>query len=461
MNKIYTDNPDNAESLNLGLNIFNIENYDGDVNSLFLIFNKNFEIKGILDKGFIVTFFPSDFSDFEIPEKKPEFIRKKLNLFISLISNSNIKTSKDDKFDSKTDKLSLDISEKTENSSEKVIIEENTTFKGVYINGILVKKGNIRFIPVYEVILYFFKEKFNGKLTITQKNSRIYTADFYNGELSGIDSFREDDNFQFFLKKYGYISEVNRDVYLYPVEKQLSIYVAGNDIFKHEKGIILKDYFSFLFRNIISLNSGDFEITDDYSKKSVVFNDYLGFLYNFVNYLKNKLKLPEHLSISDDLSLTFSQLNEEAKNILTEVKNGKSVSDIQAFFDKYDKTYIINVLYFFKILGVIEENKKSDSFKVSSNSISENISQRVKIWMDKIKKENYFTLLGININDNDQYIEEKFRNLFSQFSTYLSSEELRKKYKNDLEDIIFELESAYHVVKNRELREKYYKKMLK
>ena len=113
------------------------------------------------------------------------------------------------------------------------------------------------------------------------------------------------------------------------------------------------------------------------------------------------------------------------------------------------------------IIGVIEDSSEDNLIMLSSKSVNENISRRISIWNEKIKKENYFSLLGIDINDNYEFIEEKFRNLFSQFSNYLSSEEIRIKYRNELEDIIFELEAAYNVVKNKELKEKYYTRMLK
>ena len=460
MKKIYTDKIDSAKSLNLEFEFLVIDDYDSNVNSLFLIFDNKFKIESILDKGYIVTLFHSDFSDFEILDTEKIIIRDKLNLFFDLIKKSRIENISNEELTRVENKLLLSAKEEVE-LDDSVLIEEYSSFKGIYVNDILIKKGNIRFIPVYEVILHIFKEKFSGKLVITKKNTEIYIINFYNGEITNIESFKETDNFQYFLKKYGYISSINKDIYLYPIKKQLDLYIASNSVFKHEKNIILKDFFSFLFRNIISLNSGDFEINNNCDNNSRVFSDYLNFLYNFINYLKNKLKLPEYLSISNDIILNENQFNEEMINILNEVKNGKSITEIQAFFTKYDKNYIINALYFFKILGIIKENKSSDDFIVSSTSVDENISRRIRIWMDKIKKENYFNLLGININDNEQYIEEKFRNLFSQFSTYLSSEELRIKYRNDLDDIIFELESAYNVVKNKKLRNEYYKKMLK
>lgn len=460
MNKIYTDKIDSAKSLNLEFKILKIEDYDNNLNSLFLIFNNKFEVSTILDKGYIITLFHSDFSDFEILDTEKTVIKDKLNLIFDLIKKSNIENMSNKELSKIESKLLINTKEELE-LENNIVIEEHSSFKGIYVNNILTKKGNIRFIPIYEVILNIFKEKFSGRLVVTKKNTEIYIIDIYNGEISNIESFKESDNFQFFLKKYGYISNINKDIYLYPIKKQLDMYVANNNVFKHEKNIILKDFFSFLFRNIISLNSGDFEINDNSDYNSVIFSDYLNFLYNFINYLKNKLKLPEYLSISNATILNENQFNDEMLNILNEVKNGKSITEIQAFFSKYDKNYIINTLYFFKILGIIKENKNSNDFVVSSTSVNENVSRRIKIWVDKIKKENYFNLLGININDNEQYIEEKFKNLFSQFSTYLSSEELRVKYRNDLEDIIFELESAYSVVKNKKLRNEYYKKMLK
>ncbi len=69
--------------------------------------------------------------------------------------------------------------------------------------------------------------------------------------------------------------------------------------------------------------------------------------------------------------------------------------------------------------------------------------------------------MGVNINDNEFFIEEKFRELFSQFSRYLSSKEIRTKHSEDLKNILFELESAYEVIKNKTLREAYYKNMIK
>jgi len=455
MNIIYTDNIDKATSLNLNYKILKIELYEENLKSIFLIFNSNYDIHLLSGKGFVITDFLSDYSDFEIKSNDLN-LKDTIDYFFDLLNKSSIEKNK---------KKSLNVSDdlvSPEYKKEEMIIDEISTFKGIYIKNILIKNGNIRFIPIYEVFLYIFKEKFNGKLLITKKSSETYSIFFKNGEITYINSFIKDDNFQYFLKKYGYISEINKEVYLYPVEKQLNIYISSNSIFKHERDVIYKDYISFLFRNIISLNSGEFQISDENeNKKLVIFNNYFNFLYNFINYFKNIPILPEKFNLSDDFNFEDKSFNNEIKEILNEVKNNKLVSEIQLIFSKYDKKYIINILYFLRTLEVLKDGKNLDDFNVSTNNINENISQRIKIWMEKIKKENYFNLLGVNINDNEDFIEDKFRNLFSQFSNYLSSEELRIKYRNELEDIIFELESAYNVIKNKELKEKYYNKMLK
>jgi len=455
MKELYTDNIQKISQLNLTYKLIELKDWKGKLNSLFLISSREFDVESISDYGFVITLFESDYSDFEILDFDKKLIANRLDYFYELCKNSIIE-----------DKPIIEKKSKEkikEVTLPNIRISKENLFKGIYINNILIKNGNIRFLPIYEVIVYIFKENFNGKLSITKKNNELYSLEFSNGELVDITSFIEDDNFQYFLKKYGYISKINKEIYLYSIEKQLDIFISNNSIFKHERSIIYKDYMSFLFRNIITISSGDFLIKDDFiKKKDPVFSDYLSFLYNFINYLKSKKLSFENFSLNEDLlSLKNYSFNQEISELLTEIKKGKSLTEIKLIFHKYEAKYLEAAILFLLNLGFIKKTDKDTVLKISSNNINENISQRITIWLEKIKKENYFSLLGVNINDNDNFIEDKFRNLFSQFSNYLSSKEVREMYKNDLEDIIFELESAYNVIKNKELKEEYYNKMLK
>jgi len=455
MKELYTDNIQKISQLNLTYKLIELKDWKGKLNSLFLISSREFDVESISDYGFVITLFESDYSDFEILDFDKKLIANRLDYFYELCKNSIIE-----------DKPIIEKKSKEkikEVTLPNIRISKENLFKGIYINNILIKNGNIRFLPIYEVIVYIFKENFNGKLSITKKNNELYSLEFSNGELVDITSFIEDDNFQYFLKKYGYISKINKEIYLYSIEKQLDIFISNNSIFKHERSIIYKDYMSFLFRNIITISSGDFLIKDDFvKKKDPVFSDYLSFLYNFINYLKSKKLSFENFSLNEDLlSLKNYSFNQEISELLAEIKKGKSLTEIKLIFHKYEAKYLEAAILFLLNLGFIKKTDKDTVLKISSNNINENISQRITIWLEKIKKENYFSLLGVNINDNDNFIEDKFRNLFSQFSNYLSSKEVREMYKNDLEDIIFELESAYNVIKNKELKEEYYNKMLK
>jgi hypothetical protein len=456
MNKLYTDDISKLKKLNLKYELLEIKDYQDDLNSVFLISNKNFNIKDISDKGFVISLFKSEYSDFEILNSDELLIKERLNYFYDAVIDKFVGVVSEHPLEEINEESIAEI------QKEEIIIDKVNTFKGIYIKGILLNKGNIRFTPIYEVILYIFKARFNGKLSLFKRGVEFYTLYFIDGELTNINSFNEDDNFQYFLKKYGYIANINKEIYLYPINKQLDIFIGNNSVFKYEKNIIYKDYITFLFRNIVVLKSGDFELIDiNDLEKSKIFTDYFNFLYNFINYIKNVQVLSNNLMISDEYNFFENHFNDEILGFINELKNGKKVNDLYLIFSKYDEKYIKNAMYFLIILGILEDNKEINSINISSTNINENVSQRIKIWLEKIKQENYFTLLGININDNNDFIEEKFRNLFSQFSNYLSAEELRMKYKNDLENILFELESAYNVLKDKELKEKYYNAMLK
>ena len=93
MKILYTDNKKKAESLGfLDYKIKELDSVeDNNQSFIYLIFNKYSDLKKIKYKGFLITFFESEEADLEIQETEVKKIKAKIETFLNLIPEKDIK----------------------------------------------------------------------------------------------------------------------------------------------------------------------------------------------------------------------------------------------------------------------------------------------------------------------------------------------------------------------------------
>ncbi len=471
--QIFTDSPQKLSQLFLEYEFVDIDFLKHlKTPSTIILTDKNRDFYNFqLLSHFVITTFESNFGDYFSTEKN---LKNAIEYALSVIDRailSNKESSKkkennflDDIIDEKNSfELSKNIdflenqqkkqSEIDENSGNSISFIEKNSFQGVYVKNILMKEGHLKFFPSFFIWLSALKGFFSGEIVFYEQKTEIYKILMKKGVIIDIISRKKDDHLHSFLVYKGYIPKNSQFI---EGEKELWSYLVSKDIFlSSDFHLIQHDYKLSLLKKILLLKDGVFVFKAiNLDKNSPIFKNDIDTIFELARFLDftNTFSDNQKFSIlknSKDINNTI------AKKILEFISLGYDFKAIFWGVGKISNDDLNRYISLLVELDIITTQKK-DEIAFTSGAISLNAEEKILIWMEKIKKDDYFDTLGVDIYDSIEYIRERYDILNKEFMRFFHIKNIFDKYHLELKEIIFYLDSAFNVLSNVKLKEKYY-----
>lgn len=336
--------------------------------------------------------------------------------------------------------------------TQKYTKEEHV--KGIFINGVRLSEGHLKFFPPLPILIAIFHNKFTGILKIIRQQTLQYSLTFRDGVLYTVASKMEADQLPDYLKQAGYLAANTQLPPNLSEQQIITLLIGRNQIFFHEPELILQDHKIWVLKQILGRKEGTFRLESlkNYPKSAPIDPDMFHLLAQFVRFLD-----PPNYDPQQQFSLIKEEIPKHPviSEVIKGLKINLSLNQLLKQFDAHLNVEIEQTLLFLEKLNWIKRTQ-ADHYRTVPGDVTENIKARIDIWLEKIDHSNYFQLLDVDLNDTLEVITRKYHQIKEQFHRYLSSEVIRDQYEQSLDLILFEIDAAYTVLSREQMKQKYY-----
>ncbi|MBN2695153.1 hypothetical protein JXR93_10880 [bacterium] len=457
--QIFTDSPNTLSKNFIEYDFLDLSLLKQDrESSIVILTDKNRDNEQFqLLTHFVITTFDSDFGDYF---STLETLDSAIKYAISVIDRVKVKNQSEKKIDISNKKETQDKLKTLETitpfnkiNKESIQFVEKNSFQGVYVNNILIKEGHSKFFPPFNIWLSALKESFSGEIIFFEQKTEIYKIQLKKGIIVDIISRKKDDHFHSFLIFKGYIPKNSQFI---ENEKELWSYLVAKNIFlSSDFHPIQHDYKLSILKKILLLKEATFIFKAINVEKNIpIFRDDIDISFELIRFVDNFENFSDNQKFS--IVKTVKDINSSVVNkILEYISIGYDFKAILWGLNKISKDDLSRYITTLIQLNIIIFQESSE-ITFSSGDISLNAEEKILIWIEKIKKEDYFDILGVDIFDSIEYISERYETLHKQFMRFFHIKNIFDKYSTELEEIIFYLESAFKVLSNSELKERYH-----